>query len=812
MATSTHRPLTAEVAGALRDVVGPSGLITRPERLLAYESDALTTIRGTPLAVVFPTDRSELIDVVRVLYRERMRFVPRGAGTGLAGGAVANGAVLVSTARLNRIVSMNPDERTAVVEPGVITADVSVACAPYGLRYLPDPGSASACTIGGNVAQNAGGPHCLRHGVTSDHVVSVEVVLPDSSVVTLGRGDDGGLDLAGLFIGCEGTFGIASRITLRLVPQPRAVRTALGLFDSLEEAGRAVNEVFRAGVVPVAMELIDRATIRVVEQSVFAAGLPTDVAAALIVECEGDDAGTDADLEVVTRALRDAGAREVSQAADEQARARMWQARKKAYGALGRLAPDVLVQDAVVPRTQLPELLPAIERLAQEHALPLANFFHAGDGNLHPNLMFDSGDPDQVERVEAASAAIMRLCVEAGGTITGEHGVGLDKQRYMPLMFEPDELALLRALKRAFDPEGRCNADKLLPPDPAPWSVEMDDPVARDAVEVEVPADIIEYRPDDLTVTAGAGIRMAELGAFLEERSQWIPIAPLSGNPTLGDWVTTAPSHPSDHAYGPVRRQLLACTVVGSDGGLLRFGRPLVKNVAGYDLPRLACGSRGRLGVIRDATLRLWPLPVERRMFAILADARLAAELSALAPRDYTEPELVLWESGTAPGSSRLVVGLHGSRASVEARHGELAEWSGARGARLEPLERYEPPAPTAGESRVRLVFPRRSFAPAASAVGRLLDREGVSAVKLSGYPLGGALVCSYRVDGGTDSAELVRMLAGESGAASVCIEVGSAADQAAIDGSRSGALFELESRVLAALGVRPRGSRGIVR
>jgi glycolate oxidase subunit GlcD len=447
----------------LRAIVGRSGVITEPDRLMAYESDALTTIKGRPLAVVFPIDRDELVEVVRVLYRQQLPFVPRGAGTGLAGGAVADGAVIVSTARLDRIIEVDPDERIAIVEPGVITAEISDAAARHGLRYLPDPGSATACTIGGNVAQNAGGPHCLRHGVTSDHVVALEAVLPDGSVVTLDRGADGGLDLVGLFIGSEGTFGIASRITVRLVLVPASVHTALGLFDSLEAAGRAVNGVFRAGIVPVALELIDRATIRVVEQSVFAAGLPTDVAAALIVECEGDETGADSELTVAIEALRAAGAREVRRAEDDVARERMWQARKKAYGALGRLAPDVLVQDAVVPRTRLAELLPAIEQLAHEYALPLANFFHAGDGNLHPNLMFDSADPDQVERVEAAGAAIMRLCVEAGGTITGEHGVGLDKRRYMQLMFGPGELEVLRSLKRAFDPAGLCNPGKMLP-------------------------------------------------------------------------------------------------------------------------------------------------------------------------------------------------------------------------------------------------------------------------------------------------------------------------------------------------------------
>ncbi len=455
--------IDSRIAEALRDTLGPTGLITHPERLLAYRSDALTTIRGRPLAVALPADRAQLVATVELLYRHRIPFVPRGAGTGLAGGAVAQDTVIVSTARLDRIIAIEPEERRAIVEPGAITAEIDAAAAPHGLRFLPDPGSATACTIGGNVAQNAGGPHCLKHGVTTDHVAELQVVLPDATVVTLDRGEEGGLDLAGLFIGAEGTLGIVSSIVLRLVARPPAVRTILALFDSLQEAGHAVNDVFRAGVIPVALELIDAATIRVVEQSVFAAGLPTDVAAALIVECEGYETQTDAELRVVEEAVRGAGAREVRHAGDEGARARLWQARKKAYGALGRLAPDVLVQDAVVPRTELPGLLPAIEAVARAHGVELANFFHAGDGNLHPNLLFDAGDADQVRAVEAASGEIMRLCVEAGGTITGEHGVGLDKKRYMPLVFGEAELDAMRRIKGALDPAGLCNPGKLLP-------------------------------------------------------------------------------------------------------------------------------------------------------------------------------------------------------------------------------------------------------------------------------------------------------------------------------------------------------------
>jgi len=458
-------PLSPALAAALRAAVGPDGLITEPDRLLAYEGDALTTMRGRPRAVVLPRSRDELIAAVAALRDAGEPFTPRGSGTGLSGGAVAFDSVVVGTARMTRILELDPDERTALVEPGVVTARISEAAARSGLRFLPDPASASACTIGGNVAMNSGGPHCLKYGVTSDHVLGLEVVLPDASTAWLGRGEDGGLDLGGLFIGSEGTLGIASRILVGLAPAPAAVRALLAVFPGLGPAGAAVSAVFERGVVPVALEIIDRATIEVVEASIFAAGLPRDAEAALVVECEGDPADIAADLEVVAEACRAEGATEVRTAASEAERLAIWRARKKAYGALGRAAPDVLVQDAVVPRTELARLLPAIEEVARRHGLRLANFFHAGDGNLHPNLLFDRRDPDQVARVERASSEIMALCVETGGTITGEHGVGIDKVRYMRLLFGEEELAAMRAVRAALDPEGRANPGKLLPPE-----------------------------------------------------------------------------------------------------------------------------------------------------------------------------------------------------------------------------------------------------------------------------------------------------------------------------------------------------------
>ena len=461
---SSERALPAGLLPALKAALHPGAVIDDPERLIAYEADALTTSRGLPGAAVFPASREELISVIRLLQEAAVPFVPRGAGTGLAGGAVADGQVLVCTTRMRRILELDPEGRSALVEPGVLTDSINEAAEPHGLRYLPDPASAAACTIGGNVAVNSGGPHCLKYGVTSDHVLSLEMILPDGTPLVLGRGDDGGLDLGGVFVGSEGTLGVVSRIRVNLAPLAAEVRTFLALFDSLADAGRAVAGIFESGVVPVALEIVDQETIAVVEASVFAAGLPLDTEAALVVECEGDPEEVAEDIEEAERSARAAGARDVRHAHDAEERLAIWQARKKAYGALGRLAPDVFVQDAAVPRSSLPDLLPRFQEIAHRYELRLANFFHAGDGNVHPNLLFDRSDADQVSRVHEAGREIMALCVEAGGTITGEHGVGLDKVRHMELVFGPEELAVMQEMRRSIDPAGLANPGKMLPP------------------------------------------------------------------------------------------------------------------------------------------------------------------------------------------------------------------------------------------------------------------------------------------------------------------------------------------------------------
>ena len=455
------------LARDLSAIVGQKHVRAARAERLTYAMDGLPTHRRVPDIVVLPGTREELIAVVRLLAAHGLPFVPRGAGTGLSGGALADaGAVLVVLTRLNRLLRVDAANRSATVEPGVVNAKLSAAVHPHGLQYAPDPSSQSACTIGGNVAENAGGPHCLKYGVTANHILALELLLADGSLVQVGSpgGEPWGPDLVGLFVGSEGNFGIATSITVRLTPLPRAVRTMLADFSSLRAAGEGVSAVIAAGIVPAALEMMDQSCIRAVEDSVYAAGYPRDAAAILLVEIDGRNVdAVVAETDAVADLLRRAGARDVRTAASEAERERLWQGRKKAFGAMGRLSRDLVVQDAVVPRSALPQVLETISGIAQRYGLVVSNVFHAGDGNLHPNISFDATDPALKERVEAASAEIMSTCIAAGGTITGEHGVGLDKLRYMPLIFDADSLGAMQAVRRVFDPDERVNPGKVVP-------------------------------------------------------------------------------------------------------------------------------------------------------------------------------------------------------------------------------------------------------------------------------------------------------------------------------------------------------------
>jgi glycolate oxidase subunit GlcD len=457
--------VTPTLATQLQEIVGAKHVLQRAAETFVYTADGLPGYRKQPTLVVLPGTRDEVIEIVRLLASLGVPWVPRGAGTGLSGGALAEGAVLLGLHRLKRILSIDQENRTATVEPGVVNASLSRATASDGLHYAPDPSSQAACTIGGNVAENAGGPHCLKYGVTMNHILALTVVLPDGTVTTLGSADGevDGYDLVGTFVGSEGCFGVALDATVRLTRNPEAIRTLLADFNSIDEAAQAVSAIVATGIVPAALEMMDRATIVAVEASIYAAGYPVDAAAVLLIEVDGLAAGIEPDVARIDAICRQHGARTVRIARDDAERARLWQGRKKAFGAMGRIAPHLIVQDAVVPRTRLPEVMAAIGRIAADHQVTVCNVFHAGDGNLHPNIAYNAGDPDEADRVHQAMRLIMKLCVDAGGSVTGEHGIGLDKLEYMPLIFSDETLAAMCRLRDVFDPHRQSNPGKVVP-------------------------------------------------------------------------------------------------------------------------------------------------------------------------------------------------------------------------------------------------------------------------------------------------------------------------------------------------------------
>ena len=444
-------------------IVGRENVLSKPDELLVYECDGLPQHKHLPRAVVFPSSTEETSAIMRELASANVPFTPRGAGTGLSGGALAlNSGVVIEMARMRKILHIDTENRIAVVQPGVVNLHVSRAVAPFGLYYVPDPSSQPSCTIGGNIAESAGGIHCLKYGTTTDHVLGCRVVLAGGEVVDLGV-DMPGYDLLGTFIGSEGTFGVVTEATLKLAQVPPAVRTLLAEFMKVNDASHAVSAIIAAGVMPAALEMMDHEIIRAVEASVFAAGLPPDAGAALLIELDGIEAGLDDEAAQVISICMEYGARSCRYARDETERKKLWAARKGAFGAIGRISPDSMIQDAVVPRSRLPHVLGAAYDIAARYQLRIANVFHAGDGNLHPLICFDSRFADEVRRVREAGRELMEVCVAAGGTITGEHGVGLDKRELLPLVFSDADMHAMLKVRAAFDPLGLCNPGKIVP-------------------------------------------------------------------------------------------------------------------------------------------------------------------------------------------------------------------------------------------------------------------------------------------------------------------------------------------------------------
>jgi glycolate oxidase len=456
---------TSSLIERLRTITGPDAILTAPSELFVYECDAYTVEKNRPDVVVFPTSTEQVVRIVQLCNELDVPFLPRGSGTSLAGGCLAvGGGVVISLTRMKKILEVNCRDRYAVVEPGVVNLWLTNHLKPQGYHFAPDPSSQGACTIGGNAATNSGGPHTLKYGVTVNHVLGVELVLPDGRVVRTGgpAEDNPGYDLTGVIVGSEGTFGVTTKIWCRITRNPEAYRTLLGVFETVDDACNTISDIIGSGIIPGALEMLDQLILQAVEAA-FHFGFPLDAGAVLIMEVDGLEAGLEVQAERIESIARKNNAREVRRANTDAERMLLWKSRKQAFGAVGRLAPSYCTQDGVVPRTKLPHMLRQIQHIGAKYDLRICNVFHAGDGNLHPIILFDERDAEQVKRVLAASHEILDECIAQGGSVTGEHGIGVEKLDFMPKLFTPEDLSMMLRLKEAFNPSGRCSPRKVLP-------------------------------------------------------------------------------------------------------------------------------------------------------------------------------------------------------------------------------------------------------------------------------------------------------------------------------------------------------------
>ena len=626
---------------------------------------------------------------------------------------------MVSLARMKQVLEMDEAGRSVVVQPGIVHLVLDEFVRTKGLYYPPDPASGRACTIGGNLGENAGGPHCFKYGVTTNYVTGLQVALADGRLIrTGGRAFDyPEYDLTGLLVGSEGTLGIITEAQLRLVRNVPGIKTLMAIFDSVETAGEAVSAVIAGGLVPATLEMMDRTMIGIVENYVHA-GLPVDAEALLIIEADGHAASLDSQMAEILDVLEAQGARELRLAQNAAEREKIWFARKSAFGAIAQISPAYLIVDGTVPRSKLARALSGINRICAAHDLRVGYVFHAGDGNLHPLILFNPQDAAMVERVHAAGQEVMELCVEIGGTITGEHGVGSEKRQYMRLMFNEDELRVMQDIKEVFDPEGILNPGKIVPDlaPPAPtvhagaapeggmWLPASAGEAAAGLRELNVagrtvrivgagsksrslpPADVTlstqalrgvtAFEQNDLFVTCGAGTTLAELQAYLAERNVWTPLASPWPEATVGGIVGSNFNAPLRMRYGAIRDLLLAMTVVMPDGRIIRAGKPVVKNVAGYDLPKLHVGAQGSLGLIADVSLKLLPLPRSRESLVIAAETLAEALFigQKLLRVCLVSTALLLIKGGEVNGSSAPYLLVYTAEGVPEDTLAELAE------------------------------------------------------------------------------------------------------------------------------------------
>lgn len=642
----------AQAVSELQGLVDPQRVLHSAAARAPFESDGLTAFRAQPWAVVLVETAAEIVDLVRWCHTTAVPFLARGSGTSLSGGSmpIPNGIVLALN-RMNRILTLQPEDLLCRVEPGVVNLDVSRAAQPHGLYYAPDPSSQAICTIGGNVAFNSGGAHCLKYGMTSNHVLGLTYVTPTGAVEHIGPDGLEGLgpDLPGFFVGSEGRFGVALEVTLRLLPLVPTYKTVLAAYDSTAAAGDAVAQVVASGMLPGAMEIMDSLSIQAAEVSVKA-GYPAGAAAVLIVELEGDPEQVSAEFTELKKLLAASGAYEIRTARNEAERAAIWKGRKSAFSAVGRLSPDYIVQDGVVPRSRLGEALQTIEDLSRQYDIRVANVFHAGDGNLHPLILFDGREAGALQRAEELAGAILQMCIGMGGSITGEHGVGMEKGAYLPLQYQGDDLQFMYDVSYALDPHGVANRDKKLRH--ASWPVAPEAPEAdrfpaayapaqrrriedlririRQARRVRVVgggtkslgslqdqeeivsggqlSGILEYNPAEFTITAWAGTPVAEIQAVLAEQGQYLPFCPpTQAESTMGGMVACGLSGEGRLRFGGLRDFILGVRCIDGRGRLLYGGGRVVKNAAGFDLPKLLVGSLGSLALILELTFKVFP-------------------------------------------------------------------------------------------------------------------------------------------------------------------------------------------------------------
>jgi len=709
-------------------IVGAGYITTGAVSVEVYSYDASLGV-SRPGAVVFPGNTAETAAVVKTLTRAGVPYVPRGFGTNLSGGSIAlqNGAV-IALSRLNRIVDITLKRRIARVQCGVTNLEVQNALSPLGYYYAPDPASQKVSTLGGNIAENAGGPHCLKYGVTTNHVIGLEAVLPDGEIRHFGGPcfDSPGYDVRGLLVGSEGTFGIVTEATLRIMPKPESVITMLAVYEQLEDAARSVSAIISQGIVPATLEMMDTVVIGAVEDSITC-GYPRDAAAVLIIEVEGPVVGLKAQADRIKGICMAQGARTIREAKDDAERNQLWAGRRGAFGAIARVAPNYMVADCTVPRTRLPEALREVTALSQKHGFKCGNVLHAGDGNLHPLLLFDARDQGQVKKVHAASFEITQACVRLGGTITGEHGIGTEKMEAMRLVFSDDDLEFQRQVKKVFDPYDKLNPGKVVPPNgsdhaplaaPAKWEREWipaSPAEACEAVRAAIAAgqallplgsgnlasfgnlpvrpetnllsdklsQVIEYDPANQVAVFGAGAKWPMAQAILAENRQWIPIRPpLADACTLGGMVALGACGPERAYYGAPRDRLLGLKFVSGLGRHISAGGKVMKNVAGYDITRLLSGSAGTLGFLTELNFCIASVPETCRVVRARGSLAQCAQAAALLLDSGLDPVFVtavFFASGREWEFKAGFEGFHDTVLSQVQRGKEKMEQSGLR-------------------------------------------------------------------------------------------------------------------------------------